>query len=104
LWVKPVPRQKRVHVVFPFMNHFHQFHLNQIQNWHELNLLHFMNRHLNQFWFQGMLRFFVQNVCPTANHFHQSHLNQIHTWHESNRRHFMNRHLNQSWFQGMLKF
>jgi hypothetical protein len=82
-------------IVFHFVDHFHQSHLNQIHTWHELNLMHFHLHHFNQFWFQGMLKFLDQNVLNLVNHFHQSHLNQIQNWHELNQKHFMNHHFNQ---------
>jgi hypothetical protein len=40
--------------VFPIVNHSHQFHLNPIHDWLELNPMHFHLHHFDQLWFHWM--------------------------------------------------
>jgi hypothetical protein len=77
----------------------HSFHLNQIQDWNELDHLHFHIPHFNQLWFHEVLKFFVYHVFQDVNHFHQFHLNQIHNGNELNHLHFNVSHFNQLRFR-----
>jgi muconolactone delta-isomerase len=84
-----------VHHVFRHVNHFHQFHLNQVQDWNELKHLVLYFAHFNQLRFREVLKFFVQNAFQIAGDFHHFHLNQIQDQNELNHLHFRFAHFNQ---------
>jgi hypothetical protein len=53
-----------IHVV----DHFYQFHFNQIHAWHERNREHFHLHHFNQFWFHVILKLFCIFELTFINH------------------------------------